>query len=286
MKAILCTKYGSPDVLQFQEIAKPAPKDDEVLIKIHAASINSRDWRMMRANPFFIRLVPGGFLQPKNRILGADVAGQVETIGAHVKQFKPGDEVFGYLPSATGCGTFVEYVCANENAITLKPANQTFEQVAAVPVAAMTALQGLRDDGNIQPGQKILINGASGGVGIFAVQIAKAFGAEVTAVCSTRNLDLVRSIGADHVIDYTREDFTRNDQHYDLILAVNGYHKISEYLHALSPEGIYVVAGGSMFQLIQAASNKKRNFKTGGKENIFRFAGAMPKGSQLYKRTP
>ena len=207
MKAIVCTKYGSPDVLQLQEVAKPAPKDDEVLIKIHAASINSRDWRMMRANPFFIRLMPGGFLQPKNKILGADVAGRVEAIGRYVKQFKPGDEVFGYLPSATGRGTFAEYVCANENAITLKPANLTFEQAAAVPVAAMTALQGLRDKGNIQPGQKVLINGASGGVGTFAVQIAKAFGAEVTAVCSTRNLDMVRSLGADHVIDYTERRF-------------------------------------------------------------------------------
>ena len=263
MKAIVCTKYGLPDVLQLQEAAKPAPRDDEVLIKIHAASINSRDWRMMRAKPFFIRLRPGGFLQPKNKILGADVAGRIESIGNNVKQFKPGDEVFGYLPSATGRGTFAEYVCANENAIALKPVNLTFEQAAAVPLAAMTALQGLRDNGNIQPGQKVLINGASGGVGTFAVQIAKAFGAEVTAVCSTRNLDMVRSIGADHAIDYTREDFTRNGQRYDLILAVNGYHPISDYLRALGPEGAYVVAGGSMFQLIQAASNRNRISKTG-----------------------
>jgi len=263
MKAIVCTKYGPPDVLQLQEVAKPAPQDEEVLIKIHAASINARDWRFMRAKPFFIRLMPGGFLQPKNKILGADVAGRVEAIGRYVKQFKPGDEVFGYLPSATGRGTFAEYVCANETAITLKPANLTFEQAAAVPVAAMTALQGLRDNGNIQPGQKVLINGASGGVGTFAVQIAKVFGAEVTAVCSTRNLEMVRSIGADHVIDYTREDFTRNGQHYDLILAANGYHPISDYLRALKPEGIYVVAGGSMFQLIQAAGIEKRISKTG-----------------------
>jgi NADPH:quinone reductase-like Zn-dependent oxidoreductase len=266
MKAIVCTKYGSPDVLQLQEVAKPAPKDDEVLIRIHAASINSRDWRLMRANPFFIRLVPGGFLQPKNKILGADVAGRVEAIGSNVKQFKPGDEVFGYLPSATGRGTFAEYVCANENAITLKPANLTFEQAAAVPVAAMTALQGLRDNGNIQPGQKVLINGASGGVGTFAVQIAKAFGAEVTAVCSTRNLEMVRSLGADHVIDYKVEDFTQNGQQYDLILAVNGYHPISDYLHALKPEGTYVVAGGSMFQLAQAASSKKKVSRTGSQK--------------------
>ena len=258
MKAIVCPKYGAPDVLQIQEVTKPAPNDDEVLIRIHAASINSRDWRFMRANPFFIRLVPGGFLAPKNKILGADLAGRVEAIGSNVKQFMPGDEVFGYLPSATGRGTFAEYVCANEKAITLKPANLTFEQAAAVPEAAMTALQGLRNKGNLQPGQKVLINGASGGVGTFAVQIAKALGAEVTAVCSTRNLEMVRSLGADHVIDNKKEDFTQNGQQYDLILAVNGYHPISEYLHALKPEGIYVVAGGSMFQLFQAASNRKK----------------------------
>jgi NADPH:quinone reductase-like Zn-dependent oxidoreductase len=266
MKAIVCTKYGSPDVLQLQEVAKPAPKDDEVLIKIHAASVNARDWRFMRAKPFFIRLRPGGFLQPKNKILGADLAGRVEAVGRDVRQFAPGDEVFGYLPSATGRGTFAEYVCARENLITLKPANLTFEQAAAVPLAAMTALQGIRASGNIQPGQKVLINGASGGVGTFAVQIARTFGAEVTAVCSTRNLAMARSLGADHVIDYTREDFTRNGQRYNLILAVNGYHPLSEYLHALCPEGTCVVAGGSMFQLIQAAGSKKNNSKTGGQK--------------------
>jgi NADPH:quinone reductase-like Zn-dependent oxidoreductase len=266
MKAIVCTKYGSPDVLQLQEVAKPAPKDDEVLIRIHAASINARDWRFMRAKPFVIRLMPGGFLQPKNKILGADVAGRVEAIGRYIRQIKPGDEVFGYLPSATGRGTFAEYVCANESAITLKPANLTFEQAAAVPLAAITALQGLRDNGNLQPGQKVLINGSSGGVGTFAVQIAKAFGAEVTAVCSTRNLEMVRSLGADHVIDYKKEDFTQNGQQYDLILAVNGYHPISDYLHALKPAGTYVVAGGSMFQLIQAGSQGRRVSKSGGQK--------------------
>jgi NADPH:quinone reductase-like Zn-dependent oxidoreductase len=262
MKAIVCTKYGSPDVLQLQEVEKPFPQDNEVLIKIHVASINSHDWRMMRANPFFIRLAPGGFLGLKNKILGVDLAGRVEAVGRNVRQFKSGDEVFGYLPSATGRGTFAEYVCAKENLITLKPANLTFEQAAAVPEAAMTALQGLRDKGNIQPGQKVLIQGASGGVGTFAVQIAKAVGAEVTAVCSTRNLDMARSLGADHVIDYTREDFTRNGKHYDLILAANGYRPISEYLHALSSDGIYVVAGGSMLQLFQAALQGRRTSKT------------------------
>jgi len=266
MKAIVCTEYGSPDVLQLQEVAKPAPKNDEVLIKIHAASINARDWRWMRANPFFMRLVPGGFLQPKNKILGADLAGRVEAIGRSVKQFKPGDQVFGYLPSATGRGTFAEYVCAEENAITLKPANLSFEQAAAVPLAALTALQGLRDNGNVQPGQKVLIQGASGGVGTFAVQIAKSFGAEVTGVCSTMNLAMVRSIGADHVIDYRKEDFTRNGRRYDLILAVNGYHPISDYLRALGPEGVYVVAGGSMVQLFQASLQGRRNLQSGSQK--------------------
>jgi NADPH:quinone reductase-like Zn-dependent oxidoreductase len=265
MKAIVCPKYGSPDVLQLQEVAKPTPQDDEVLIKIHAASINSRDWRMLRAKPFFIRLMPGGLLQPKNKILGGDVAGRVEAVGSNVKLFELGNEVFGYLPSSTGRGTFAEYVCANENAITLKPANLSFEQAAAVPGAALTALQGLRDCGNIKSGQKVLINGASGGVGTFAVQIAKAFGSEVTAVCSTRNLEMVRSLGADHVIDYTREDFTRNGQRYDLILAVNGYRPISNYLRVLNPEGSYVVAGGSMLQLFQAASARRKNLQNQGK---------------------
>jgi NADPH:quinone reductase-like Zn-dependent oxidoreductase len=263
MKVIICPKYGSPDVLQLREVVKPVPQEDEALIQIHAASLNSRDLRMLRANPFFMRLMPGGLFRPKNKILGADFAGRVEAIGSNIRQFKPGDEVFGYLPSATGRGTFTEYVCAKENLITLKPSNLTFEQAAAVPEAAMTALQGLCDNGNIQPGQKVLIQGASGGVGTFAVQIAKAFGAEVTAVCSTRNLDMVRSLGADHVIDYKKEDCTKNGQQYDLILAVNGYHPISDYLRALKPEGSYVVAGGSMFQLAQAVINKKKISKIG-----------------------
>jgi NADPH:quinone reductase-like Zn-dependent oxidoreductase len=283
MKAIICTKYGSPDVLQLQEVEKPAPQDDEVLIRIYAASINARDWRFMRAKPFFVRLMPGGFLQPKNKILGADLTGRVEAVGRNVRQFKPGNEVFGYLPSATGRGTFAEYVCANENAITLKPADLTFEQAAAVPLAAMTALQGLRDKGNIQPGQKVLINGASGGVGTFAVQIAKAFGAEVTAVCSTRNLELVHSLGADHVIDYKVEDFTQNGQQYDLILAVNGYHPLSDYLRVLKPEGTYVVTGGSMFQLFQTASNRKIVSKTGSQKIFIASLVQSPKDLILIK---
>lgn len=263
MKAIICTKYGSPDVLQIQEVAKPAPQDDEVLIIIRAASINARDWRFMRAKPFFVRLMPGSLSHPKNKVLGVDFTGQVEVTGSKVEQFKPGDEVFGYMPTASGRGTFAEYVCAKKNLVAYKPTNLTYAQAAAVPLAAMTALQGLRDNGNIQPGQKVLINGASGGVGTFAVQIAKAFGAQVTAVCSTRNLEMVRSLGADHVIDYKKEDFTKNGQQYDLILAVNGYHPISDYLRSLKPEGTYVVAGGSMLQLFQAALQRRRASKTG-----------------------
>ncbi len=261
MKAVVCQKYGPPEVLQLKEVPKPAPKDDEILIRVHAASVNARDWRLMRADPFFIRLMAGGLLKPKITILGADMAGRVEAVGSNVRQFRPGDEVFGYL-SRYGGRTFAEYVCAGENEIALKPTNLSFEQAAAVPLAAITALQGLRDKGNIQPGQKVLIQGASGGVGTFAVQIAKSFGAEVTGVCSTRNLEMVRSIGADHVIDYKQENFTQNGQLYDLILAVNGYHPISEYLRALSREGSYIVAGGSMVQLFQAAIQGRRISKT------------------------
>lgn len=266
MKAIICPRYGSPNVLQLRDVEKPSPLEDEVLIQIHAASLNSRDLRMLRAKPLFIRLMPGGLFHPKNKILGADLAGRVEATGRCVKQFQPGDEVFGCLPSTIGRGTFAEYVCASESFIALKPVKLTFEQAAAVPLAAMTALQSLRDKGNIQPGQKVLIYGASGGVGTFAVQIAKAFGAEVTAVCSTRNLELVRSLGANQVIDYRVEDFTKNGQQYDLILAVNGFHPITDYLRSLKPEGTYVVAGGSMTQLIEAAGKKKRYSNIGGQK--------------------
>jgi NADPH:quinone reductase-like Zn-dependent oxidoreductase len=263
MNAIVCTRYGSPKVLQLREVAKPTPQDGEVLIRIHAASINARDWRLLRAKPFFVRLMPGGLLRPRNAILGADLAGRIEAVGSHITRFRPGDEVFGCLPSSTGRGTFAEYVCAEEHLIAPKPANVTFEQAAAVPLAAMTALQGLRDSGRIQVGQKVLINGASGGVGTFAVQIAKVLGAEVTAVCSTRNVDMVRSLGADHVVDYRKEDSTGGGQRYDLILAVNGYHPMSDYLRALRSGGRCVVVGGSMLQLIQAASNRQQTPGTG-----------------------
>src|SRR5271157_1226577 len=257
MKAMVYTKYGPPDMLHLQEVPQPVPRDDEVLIRVRAASVNARDWHLLRADPFFIRLMVGGLLRPKRPILGADMAGRVEAVGSGVRQFRPGDEVFGYL-SRYGGGTFAEYVCAGENEIARKPANLSFEQTASVPVAAITALQGLRDKGHIRSGQKVLIQGASGGVGMFAVQIARSFGAEVTGVCSTRNQDMVRSIGAEHVIDYKKEDFTRSGQRYDLILAVNGYHPILDYLRALSPDGIYIVTGGSMIQLFQAMSRGRR----------------------------
>jgi NADPH:quinone reductase-like Zn-dependent oxidoreductase len=251
MKAVVNHVYGSPDVLQLEEVAKPGPKDDEVLVEVHAASVNAADWHLLRGKPFLVRLVVGGLLKPKNTILGAAFAGRVEAVGSNVTQFQPGDEVFGDV-SGSGFGAFAEYVCVPENALALKPANMTFEEAATIPVAAVTALQGLRDKGQIQQGQKVLINGASGGVGMFAVQIAKAFGADVTAVCSTRNVDMVRSLGADHVIDYTQEDFTKNGQQYDLILAANGYHSIWAYKRALRSKGKYVLTGGSMAQMYQA----------------------------------
>ena len=250
MTAIIYTKYGSPDVLQFMEVERPTPKDNEILVKIHASSVNPADWHTMRAEPFLARLA-NGLLKPKNPRLGADLAGRVEVVGKNVTQFKAGDEVFGELP-LDGMGTFAEYVCSTEDALALKPAHLSFEQAAAVPLAALTALQGLRDKGRIQPGQKVLINGASGGVGTFAVQIAKSYGTEVTGVCSTRNLDMVRSIGADHVIDYTKEDFTQTGQRYDLIFDTVGNLSISGCKRASSPNGICSVAGfTTMSHLLQ-----------------------------------
>lgn len=250
MKAIIAERYGMPDVLEFKEAAKPNPKDNEVLVKVQAAALNMFDWHLLTADIFLVRLNAGLF-KPKYRIPGADVAGRVEAVGKDVTQFKVGDEVYGDL-AASGCGSFAEYVAVPEKALALKPVNLTFEEAAAYPMAAVTALQGLRDQGKLQPGQKVLIQGASGGVGSFAVQIAKALGAEVTAVCSTRNMEQVRSLGADHVIDYTKEDFTRNGKQYDLILAVNGYHPINDYKRALTPKGIYVMAGGATKQIFEA----------------------------------
>lgn len=251
MKAIVYTQYGSPDVLRYQEHPKPAPADDQVLIRIRAASLNAADWRIMRANPFLVRLMTGGFLRPKYPIIGADAAGTVETVGKAVTKFHPGDEVYVDL-SLDGYGAYAEYACARADRVALKPSNLSFEEAAAVPLAGVTALQGLRDNGRMKPGHKVLINGASGGVGIFAVQIAKALGAEVTAVCSTRNIDMVRSLGADHVIDYTREPVLQDGKRYDVILAVNGYQPIGAYKRALKPNGSYVMVGGTGKQLFQA----------------------------------
>jgi NADPH:quinone reductase-like Zn-dependent oxidoreductase len=247
MKAIVYTKYGSPDVLQERDVEKPTPNDDEVLIEVHAASVNAYDWHFLTADIFLIRLMGGGLLKPKDPRLGADVAGIVEAVGKDVKQFKPGDEVFGMVS-----GGFAEYATAPERALWFKPDNASFEEAAALPMAAITALQGLRDEGQIRAGQNVLIQGASGGVGTFAVQIAKAFGAEVTAVCSTRNVEQARSIGADHVIDYTQENFTKNGRQYDLIFAANGYHTLPAYKRALTSQGRYVMAGGTQIQIFQS----------------------------------
>lgn len=264
MKAIVYTEYGTADVLQLKEIAKPTPKDDEVLVKVYAVSANAADIHLLRADPFLIRL-SSGLLKPKNRILGSDIAGRVEAVGRNIKEFKPGDDVFGDI-SADGWGGFAEYVCVHENTLVLKPANLSFAEAAAVPMAAVTALQGFHYAGQVQPGQKVLINGASGGVGTFAVQLAKTFGAEVTAVCSTRNVDVARSIGADYVIDYTKEDFARNGKKYDLIIATNGDRSISDYRSALSPTGIYVQTGGSMRQMTQAMLQGPWISKTGSQK--------------------
>src|SRR5216684_2959488 len=238
MKAAVYTRYGPPDVVvQIADVEKPIPKDNEVLIQVRAASVNPLDWHFMRGTPYFVRIMTG-LRKPKITRLGVDVAGQVEAVGGNIKQFKPGDEVFGSCR-----GAFAEYACTSESALVTKPNNVTFEQAASAPVAAFTALQGLRDKGQIRPGQKGLINGAAGGVGTFAVQIAKWFGADVTGVCSTRNVDMVRSIGADHVIDYTREDFTKSGQRYDLFFDCVGNHSLSACRRVLNPKGICIMVG-------------------------------------------
>jgi NADPH:quinone reductase-like Zn-dependent oxidoreductase len=248
MKAMVYTRYGPPDVLELTEVDKPIPKDDEVLIKVYAVSINDWDWGLLQGIPFINRLL-FGLLKPKKRILGSDIAGRIEAVGKNVKLFQPGDEVFGDLSG--DWGGFAEYVCARENALALKPTRMTFNEAAAIPQAAMLAVQGLRDAGQIQAGQKILINGAGGGVGTFAVQIAKLYGVEVTGVDSSGKLDMLRSIGFDQVIDYTKEDFTKKGQCYDLILDVKTNRSIFDYMRALSPNGIYVTVGGSTARLIQ-----------------------------------
>ena len=263
MQAIVYHTYGSPDVLKLEEVETPTPKDNEILVKVHAAATAAGDWHLLRADPFLVRLMYG-LLTPKYKILGADVAGRVEAVGRSVTQFQPGDEVFGDL-SRCGFGAFAEYVAAPESAFALKPTNLTFAEAAAVPVSAVTALLGLRE-GNIQAGQQVLINGASGGVGTFAVQIAKAFGAEVTAVCSTSKVAMVRALGADHVIDYTQEDFTKNGERYELIMAANGYQPLSAYQRALTPQGRYVMTGGATAQMFEAMLLGAWRSKKGGQK--------------------
>jgi NADPH:quinone reductase-like Zn-dependent oxidoreductase len=248
LKAIIYTKYGGPEVLQMREVEKPYPGDDEVLIKVYAVSINDWDWGLFQGTTFINRLLYG-LLKPKKQILGSDIAGRIEAVGKNVKQFKPGDEVFGDLSGKWG--GFAEYVCAHENKLALKPAGMTFEQAAAIPQAAMLAVQGLIDRGQIQQGQKLLINGAGGGVGTFALQIAQLYGAEITVVDSASKLEMLRSMGAAHMIDYTKEDFTKNGRQYDLILDVKTNRSIFSYARALSPNGIYATVGGSMSRLFQ-----------------------------------
>ncbi|NIM94519.1 MAG: zinc-binding dehydrogenase [Anaerolineales bacterium] len=248
MKAIVYEEYGSPDVLQFKEVEKPAPKVDEVLVKVHAASVNAGDLETLRGD-WFARF--GGPLRPQYKIPGTDVAGRVESVGGDVKQFRPGDEIWGDLSFPYGFGSFAEYVCVSENALTLKPTSMTFEEATTYPHSAIITLQNLRDKGRIQPGKKVLINGAGGGMGTFAVQIAKYYGAEVTGVDSTKKLDMLRSIGADHVMDYTQEDYTKSGQRYDLILDVVAHRSVFDYRRALNPDGIFIFIGGSLSTVLQ-----------------------------------
>jgi len=248
MKAIVYTKYGGPEVLQIREVEKPYPKDDEVLIKVYAVSINDWDFGLLHGD--LINRLLNGFFKPGKKILGSDIAGRIEAVGKNVTLFKTGDDVYGDLSGRWG--GFAEYVCADEKALALKPAGMTFNEAAAIPQAAMLAVQGLIDTGKIQHGQKLLINGAGGGVGSFAVQIARSYGVEVTGVDSTGKLDMLHSLDFDHVIDYTREDFTKNGRLYDLILDVKTNRSMLDYTRALSPNGIYVTVGGSMVRLLQA----------------------------------
>jgi NADPH:quinone reductase-like Zn-dependent oxidoreductase len=249
VKAIVYTVYGPPEVLHLTEVAKPTPRDDEVLIKVAAVSVNRSDWEGLVGKPLYARI--GGLLKPRHQILGSDIAGRVERAGRNVRQFHPGDEVFGHIVTYTG--GFAEYVCVPEQALARKPASMTFEEVAAIPEAGLIALQGLRDKGQVQPGQQVLINGAGGGAGSFAVQLAKFYGAEVTGVDHTDKLDFLRSLGADHVIDYTREDFTKNGKQYDLILDIVAHRTVFAYVRALRPKGRYFAVGGSVataFQIV------------------------------------
>jgi NADPH:quinone reductase-like Zn-dependent oxidoreductase len=252
MKAMVRHVYGSPDVVRLEELPKPVPRNDEVLVEVHAASVNSADWHVLRGTPLVMRLMGFGLVRPRRAALGADLAGIVEAIGPEVKELAVGDEVFGDI-SDCGWGAFAEYVCVPERSLVRKPANITFEQATAVPLAAVTAVHALRDEGGIRAGAKVLVNGAAGGVGTFAVQIAKALGAGVTGVCSTKNVHLVRSIGAHRVIDYTREDFTRDAGQYDLIVDAAAFRSVSDCLRALKPGGTYVHVGGTTSGMFGAA---------------------------------
>jgi len=275
MKAIVYTRYGSPDILQFKEVAKPTPTDDEVLIKVQAVSVNRSDWEGLRGKPLYARI--GGLLKPRHQILGSDIAGRVEMAGRNIRRFQPGDEVFGDILGSMG--GFAEYVCAPENALALKPASMTFEEVAAIPQAAVIALQGIRDKGQVQPGQKVLINGAGGGAGTFAVQLAKFYGAEVTGVDNTGKLDFLRSLGADHVLDYTQEDFTKNGNQYDLILDLIAHRSVFAYKRALRPNGRYLMVGGSVATIFQILLLGPWMRRTAGK-NI-RLLAVQPNPKEL-----
>ncbi len=280
MKAFVYHNYGSADVLKFDEVEKPAPKDDEVLIKVVAASINAYDWRLMTANPAMVRLMGVGFFQPKNKILGADVAGVVEAVGKDVKSFKPGDEVFGDL-SYCGNGAFAEYACAEEKYLASKPPKMQFADAAALPMAANTALQGLRDTAQIKAGQNVLIYGASGGVGTFAVQVAKHFQAEVTAVCSTPKVEMVKGLGADIVIDYKTTDFAKHNGRYDIVMGVNGHVPLAVYKRMLNPRGIYLMAGGNSKQLFEAILLGQLTFAYSGKRMA--LVSSKPNSGDLTK---
>lgn len=278
MKAIVFPEYGSPDVLKVIETDKPIPNENQVLVRVHVAATNPLDWHRMRGEPFIARLGEG-YQKPKNPKLGADIAGRVEAVGKNVTEFKPGDEVFGSI----GSGGFAEYVCAREKFFALKPANLSLAEAAAAPVVGFTALQGLRDTGQIQAGQKVLVNGASGGVGTFAVQIAKYYGAEVTGVCSTGNLDMVRSIGADHVIDYTREDFSRSSTKYDLIYDAIGNRSVFAYRRALKPNGKCVIAGFTGFlRLFEHLILGKLTSRFGTKQVLFMGMARVNKDDLLF----
>jgi NADPH:quinone reductase-like Zn-dependent oxidoreductase len=252
MKAIVFEEYGSPNVMAVQEVEKPIAKDNEVLIKVHSTSINDWDWALVRGNPFIIRMIYGAFFKPKIKIAGTDVAGIIESVGKNTKMLKAGDEVYGDI-SESGFGSFATYVCAKENALSIKPANISFEEAAATPHAAILAVQGLIDEGKIQNGQKILINGAGGGVGTLGIQIAKLLDVEVTGVDSTEKLGLMKSLGFDHVIDFRSEDFTQNGQQYDLILDAKTNRSMFDYSKSLSPNGAYITVGGQMSCILQIA---------------------------------